>query len=181
LFKRNYDGDRLVIDEVTPGCEWVLAGEGVATIKWDGTACLVQNGVLYKRYDAKKGKTPPPDFIPAQDEPDPITGHFPGWVPVSTRPEDKYHLEAWTSLWEILPNGTYELVGPKVQGNPYNLHHHELWRHGLGRSILVEQPPRTFEGLRQWLADHTQEGIVWHHADGRMSKIKRRDFGLPWP
>ena len=25
------------------------------------------------------------------------------------------------------------------------------------------------------------EGIVWHHPDGRMVKIKARDFGLPWP
>ena len=25
------------------------------------------------------------------------------------------------------------------------------------------------------------EGIVWHHPDGRMAKIKRRDFGLSWP
>ena len=33
-----------------------------------------------------------------------------------------------------------------------------------------------FEGLRQWLNDHTFEGIVWHHPDGRMAKIKKRDF-----
>ena len=29
LFQRNYDGDRQVRDEVVPGAEWVLAGEGV--------------------------------------------------------------------------------------------------------------------------------------------------------
>lgn len=28
------------INEVTPGCEWVLAGEGVATEKIDGTCTL---------------------------------------------------------------------------------------------------------------------------------------------
>lgn len=27
----------LITDQVTPGCEWVLAGEGVATRKLDGT------------------------------------------------------------------------------------------------------------------------------------------------
>jgi len=31
LFQRNYDGDRLVRDEVVPGAEWVMAGEGTAT------------------------------------------------------------------------------------------------------------------------------------------------------
>lgn len=30
LFQRNYDGDRLVRDEIVPGAEWVAAGEGVA-------------------------------------------------------------------------------------------------------------------------------------------------------
>lgn len=34
LFQRNYDGDHLVRDEVVPGAEWVLRGEGVATRKW---------------------------------------------------------------------------------------------------------------------------------------------------
>ena len=31
LFARNYDGDRLVRDEIVPGAEWVVAGEGRAT------------------------------------------------------------------------------------------------------------------------------------------------------
>lgn len=31
LFQRNYDGDRLVRNEVTPGAEWVINGEGTAT------------------------------------------------------------------------------------------------------------------------------------------------------
>ena len=47
LFQRNYDGDRLVRNEVVPGAEWVVAGEGVATRKWDGTACLVENGFVF--------------------------------------------------------------------------------------------------------------------------------------
>jgi hypothetical protein len=38
LFQRNYESDRLVRDEVVPGAEWVLAGEGVATRKFDGTS-----------------------------------------------------------------------------------------------------------------------------------------------
>ena len=48
LFQRNYDGDRLVRNEVVPGAEWVLAGEGIATRKYDGTCCMVRDGKLYK-------------------------------------------------------------------------------------------------------------------------------------
>lgn len=30
------------------------------------------------------------------------------------------------------------------------------------------------------LVENVIEGLVWHHDDGRMAKIKRRDFGLKW-
>lgn len=33
-------------------------------------------------------------------------------------------------------------------------------------------------GLRSYLANKDIEGIVWHHPDGRMVKIKGKDFGL---
>jgi hypothetical protein len=42
----------------------------------------------------------------------------------------------------------------------------------------IPDAPRMFEGLRTWLAENDVEGIVWHHPDGRMAKIKARDFGL---
>lgn len=56
LFQRNYDGDRLVRNETVPGAEWVASGEGVATRKYDGTCCMIKNGVLYKRYMVKAAK-----------------------------------------------------------------------------------------------------------------------------
>lgn len=65
LFQRNYESDRLVRDEIVPGAEWVIASEGIATRKWDGTACLMRDGRLYRRYDARQGKTPPTGFEPA--------------------------------------------------------------------------------------------------------------------
>lgn len=173
LFQRNYDGDRLVRDEVVPGAEWVLAGEGIATRKWDGTCCKVEDGNLYKRYDAKHGKAPPVGFIPAQD-PDPITGHWPGWILVGDGPEDRWHREAWAAERYSLQDGTYELCGPKVQKNPEGLAIHHLIRHGT----IHLDAPRTFAELREWFQRQDIEGIVWHHPDGRMVKIKRRDFGL---
>lgn len=181
LFQRNYDGDRLVRNEVVPGAEWVTAGEGIPTIKWDGTCCMVRAGKLYKRYDAKHGKTPPPNFEPAQD-PDAKTGHWPGWIPVGEGPEDQWHREAFDSWSNFFLDGTYELIGPKVQGNPYQLFFHKLIAHGGPIGIHPDLVPIDFNGLRNFLAlPPPIEGIVWHHPDGRMVKIKRRDFGLPWP
>lgn len=171
LFQRNYEGDRLVRDEVVPGAEWVLQGEGVATRKFDGTCCLIQEGRFYKRYDAKKGRTPPAGFIPAQ-EPDPVTGHYPGWVLVGDLPEDRWHKEAFDPS---LPDGTYELCGPKVQGNPENKQQHVLVRHG---AEVINDCPRNFAELKAWFAGRDIEGIVWHHPDGRMVKIKSKDFGI---
>lgn len=175
LFQRNYDGDRLVRNEVVPGAEWVVAGEGVATRKYDGTCCLVRAGKLYKRYDAKHGKTPPPDFEPAQDY-DEVTGHMPGWVPVGDGPEDRWHREAFERA-SGYADGTYELCGPKVQGNPEGFDVHTLVPHGV---IALSDAPRDYDGLKAWLAseDVSIEGIVWHHPDGRMVKIKTKDFGL---
>ena len=93
LFQRNYDTDRLVRDEVVPGAEWVLAGEGVATRKMDGVCTMVRGGKLYKRHELTAEKRAagkiPPNWEPA-DEPDYNTDKQLGWVPVGDGPEDKY-------------------------------------------------------------------------------------------
>ena len=170
LFQRNYEADRLVRDEVVPGAEWVLAGEGMATRKFDGTCCMVRNGRLYKRYDAQTGKTPPVGFEPAQ-EPDSTTGHWPGWLEVGEGNEDKWHREAFSK--GKFEDGTFELCGPKIQGNPDNFDSHVLVRHA---SEVLMNCPRNFEGLKAYLENRKIEGIVWHHSDGRMVKIKRRDY-----
>lgn len=185
LFQRNYDGDRLVRNEIVPGAEWVIAGEGVATRKWDGTCCLVRDGKLYKRYDAKQGKKPPANFEPAQDY-DPITGHMPGWIPVGDGPEDAWHRDAFANMrvlgWPVQTTGmklpisiTCELVGPKIGGNPEDFSHHTLIPHG---NEPLADCPRDFDGIKAYLASKDIEGIVWHHPDGRMVKIKTKDFGL---
>jgi len=181
LFKRNYDGDRRVTDEVVPGAEWVLAGEGVATQKLDGTCCMIRDGKLYKRHELKKGRTFPPLFEPAQ-EPDPVTGDVPGWLPVGDGPEDKWHREAFTASLHPMPreDGTYELIGPKINGNPERWPvSHVLIRHGYFKLLGADAPrTRTWTAIRHWFKENDAEGIVWHHPDGRMVKIKGKDFGL---
>ena len=43
---------------------------------------------------------------------------------------------------------------------------------------VLADSPRTFAGLRAFLAGQDFEGLVFPHPDGRMGKIKLRDFGL---
>ena len=173
LFQRDFN-NRLVVDKITPGTEWVLAGEGKATVKVDGTCCLVRAGKLFKRYEVKPGGTPPPNFEPA-NEVDENTGKQQGWLPVGDGPEDKYHREAFRDGQGFL-DGTYELLGPKVQGNPEKSPQHRLVSHN---SLDLDEPvPTGFNELRAYLGSRDIEGIVWHHPDGRMVKIKGKDFGL---
>lgn len=185
LFKRAYHGDYLVMDEVVEGSEWVLDGEGTPTEKIDGTACMTKDGVLYRRFDRKKNKKTqeykpaPPGWVPCEEKPNEHTGHWPGWAPVGEGTGDKWHREAIENYPNRLhSNQTWELVGPKIQGNPYGLRSHALWPHG---KIGLPEIPRTFGDTRLYLLRNNLEGIVWHHPDGRMVKIKARDFGLPWP
>lgn len=193
LFARNYDGDKLVRDEVVPGAEWVLAGEGTATRKFDGTACMIRDGKLFKRYDAKQVPTAPaapgqstpklktakplPAGFEACQEADPVTGHMPGWVPVGDGPEDKW-FRVVSAEASALPDGTYELCGPHFQANPEGCRVEMLVPHG---ELTLPDAPRDFAGIRSFLETNAMEGIVWHHPDGRMVKIKSRDFGLRWP
>ena len=173
LFQRNYETDRLVRNEVVPGAEWVINGEGVATRKYDGTGCMIQGGKFYKRYEAKK--EPPADFIPAQDR-DAVTGHWVGWRPCyREEPSDKYHWEGFDAL-EKKENETYELLGPKIQGNPERLEKQMLLKHADAEQFT--DCPRDFDGIKTWLENRDIEGIVFHHPDGRMVKIKKRDFGM---
>lgn len=34
--------------------------------------------------------------------------------------------------------------------------------------------------LLDWLTSHEEEGLVFHHPDGRLAKLRRKDFGIKW-
>lgn len=173
IFVRDFGGNpQLVLDEINPECQWVFDGEGWGTRKLDGTCCMIRGGVYYKRREVKRNKADPPDFL-LEDE-DAVTGKRVGWVRVVSG--DKWHNVAWEPG---LRDGTYELVGPKVQGNPEHYSEHRLVAHDSVPLVFGEGVDRTYAKLREFLADKDIEGIVFHHPDGRMAKIKKKDFGLP--
>ena len=88
---------------------------------------------------------------------------------------------------EGFSDGTYELVGPKVQGNPYSYNRHRLMRHDTTDILPVED--LSFSGLRAFLSGEVPspvgplfiEGIVFWGPEGPVAKVKRVDFGLSWP
>lgn len=191
IFLRDWEGNRnLVTREPNPECQWVFDGFGIATKKYDGTCCMVKEGKLYRRYEVKKGNKPPEDFIPV--ETDEKTNNQVGWIPVTEKPDDKWHRIALQNHEDNFPSpvnldkltikdGTYELCGPKINSNPENLDSHLLIPHGHNQFPLA---PRDYDGLKEFLSNPNSypiEGLVWHHPDGRMAKIKARDLGIPWP
>lgn len=174
LFVRDFDNNpKYVINEVTPGCEWVIDGEGVATRKWDGTCVMMSDdGSWYARREVKAGKEAPPRFI--VEEVDETTGKAVGWEPMEQSGFAKFHHEALLyDPGRLYEPGTYELIGPKINGNPEGYAFHFLMEHDTSERIDV---PRDFDGLAAWMSHTDVEGIVWHHEDGRMVKLKHRDF-----
>lgn len=181
LFERQYGNHRVVgiTDKVYPGMEWVLDGDGIATIKWDGSCCAIIDGLFYKRYDAKKGKKAPDGAIPCC-EPDPVTGHHPHWVPVDeSNPADKWFVAAFNNspADDDGSDRTYEAVGPHFNGNSHRFQEDRLIAHG----VHVVDVPRSFDGIKEYLETHVIEGLVFWKDGEPMCKIKRSDFGFEWP
>lgn len=178
LFQRTFE-NHVVTDvsgEVTPGFEWVLAGEGIATVKWDGACCAVIDGTFYKRYDAKRGKPVPVGAIKCQEDADAVTGHLPCWVKCERdNPGDKWFWAAYDRT-EPTEDWTYEAIGPHFQTNPYHLENDILVPHG--RDIIDVE--RSFEGIRKYLENHGIEGIVFWKDGQPQCKIKAKDFGIRW-
>lgn len=179
LYKKDPKDLGRVINELNPENQWVLSDQCLATRKFDGTACAIIGGSLYKRYDVKKGRNVPDGAIPCQD-PDLITRHWPHWLLVDeNKPEDKWFIDGHKNsinLFETpLMDGTYELCGPEINGNMENLPYNQLIAHG---SEILDIDSFNFDFLRGYLKGKDIEGIVFHHPDGRMCKIRKKDFGF---
>lgn len=188
LFRREFERHSIkrIYPEVAPEFQWVLDGEGVATVKIDGACCAIIDGIFYKRYDAKKDKKgnfklPPEGAIPC-DDPDPVTGHWPHWVKIDeNNPDDKWFCAALSNTkvkYGPLVDWTYEAIGRHFNGNPYGMDEDILVEHGIA---ILDIPDRSFEGIRDFLEHNEIEGIVFWKDGQPRCKIKRSDFGFEWP
>lgn len=177
---RNPDDRAKVLLEVNPGCEWVFAGEGVPTRKWNGTCVMVDEyGNWWARREVKPGKGEPDGYIVVDY--DEVTGKTQGWEPAEQSSFKKFLDEALGHIPEaVWTPGTYELVGPKIQGNTEQLDRHMLLKHENAPIIPDLTGVRGIDHITRVIRDlgsHLYwEGVVWHHPDGRMAKLKARDL-----
>ena len=163
---------------MTPGCEWVLKGEGTPTRKYDGTCVMWDGEHWWARREVKPGKTAPAGFM--EVEHDAETGKTIGWEPIEQSAFAKYHAEAIRNetangtAGDLAP-GTYELCGPKVNGNPEAYISAVLVPHA--EADALSGVPLDFDSLAIYLHAQPYEGIVWHGGPGgAMAKLKKRDF-----
>lgn len=182
LFERNWEGDGTITKEYAEDFDIgdILSVNSVATEKLDGTnvRATIRNGICVR--------------LEKRRNPDKIQKHKgiiePWYVDGSEfDSQDKWIYAALknTDLSQ-LPDGEWsgEALGPNIQGNPLNLETNRIVFFTLGQAPVFENVPFSFEELKEWLpvqkskygVDCGIEGIVWHCPNGKMYKIKTKDF-----
>lgn len=173
IFKRDYSHTYRVTKIINPECQWVFDGEGVAYRKYQGMAAMIKDGIYYKRVIIKKDQAVPVNFILITY--DHRSEKQFGWLPVDfEHPQDKYYTKAYKTYKTSLVDGTYELIGPHILNNYENVITDQLVKHDFYPIILFK---RNYATIKKYLNRVNFEGIVFHHPDGRMAKIKKKDFG----
>lgn len=183
--RKEIKGDYIVTDEIEEGYEWVFEDESVMAIeKLHGTNVSIQitDGVIVGIWNRTER------------------------IPFFNKGKQhivKGILNSYSNGYtEFLGDGQHfgELIGPKVNGNPYNLKEN-IWIpfESYGQKHLKYKCwgkyPKTFESIREWFKElmplynlrrhgkveegqpeHFVEGIVFTHPDGRMAKLRRDMF-----
>lgn len=173
--RKEIDGQYIVVDEITEGYEWVFEDDAVIAIeKLHGTnvSILIQDGVVTGIWNRTER------------------------IPFFNKGK-KWLVEGLLNSFErgyisMLPDGQHfgELIGPKVNGNPYKLEEH-LWIpfSTYGQKHLKYKSwgkySKDFNTISDWFKELMPlfamkrgdkegfvEGIVFTHPDGRMAKLR---------
>ena len=165
-------------------------------LKIDGTSCMIKDGKPYCRFDVKTIKNKKgvktvismeelinkiPEGAIACQEPDSKSGHWPHWIPVTDAPEHKYIKEGFENLFNPV-DGTYECIGPKLQGNPHNVDKH-LWVAHFSDLLIFDLNEDgwrkdAFEFFNKFFKEFHWEGLVAYDKNNvPIGKIRRSDFG----
>jgi len=174
LLLRDESDRKYVTRVVNPEAAWVFSGIGTPTYKWDGTCVMFDGAEWWARRELKPNQPPPENFVPIVT--DTITGKTQGWVPARESGFIKFLDEATSG--KVYPPGTYELTGPKINGNPHEAPSHRIDKHGddVVRGLIGVVDLDKIVSFVSSLPENLAEGIVWHSPDGRMAKLKRRDI-----
>ncbi len=170
------DGNYIVTDEIEEGYDWVFEDDSVMAIeKLHGTnvSIIIEHGVIISFFNRAQR------------------------IPFFNKAH-KYITEGLLNSYErgymgLLEDGQHfgELIGPKVNANPYKLDKH-LWIpfESFGQKHLRYKSwgkyPKDFKTISEWFKDIIPlyasmngnrdtgfvEGIVFTHPDGRMAKLR---------
>lgn len=195
LFLRSEENTRFLTRDINPQCMWIFSEFRVPTVKKDGTniritvgehefgnrhICFVEkrrNPSRKQRDLAEREGMPPPEptYVLAYPE-DPADKHI--FAAVNATDFSRWPVGQWPC----------EALGPKIQGGvesdvpmlyPFSWQPYTL--PDLG-PLAIE-----YDAIMRYLTEHEIEGIVWHgvppgrNFGEKMCKVKRKDFGLPWP
>lgn len=177
--RKEVNGNYIVTSEIAEGYEWVFQDESVMAIeKLHGTnvSIVIQDGVITSVFNRT-------ERIPFFNK---------GKAHIIQGILESYD----RGYMEFLIDGQYfgELIGPKVNGNPYKLDKH-VWVpfKSYGQDHLRYKSwgkyPKDFETISNWfkelqplymmkrgIKDGFVEGIVFTHPDGRMAKLRKDMF-----
>ena len=178
--RKMIDKNYILTDEITEGYEWVFEDDNVMAIeKLHGTnvSIVIVEGTVTQMYN--------------RTERIPFINKGKKWITEGLlNSKERGYLE-------FLGDGQFfgELIGKKVNGNPYNLGGH-LWipfntfaqKHLRYKSW--GKYPKNYQTISKWFQDDLLplyssmqgnregfvEGIVFTHRDGRMAKLRRDMF-----
>lgn len=167
----------LVTDKINPGYEWVFEDEGVTCQeKLDGTnvSIVVENGQVTSVWNRENKM----DLL-------------------SKNPVMEAVRNSYEKGYCNFTDGQYfgEAVGDRIQGNPYKLKE-AIWlpyKTYFAKHLTYNtwgKYPKDFKTISEWFEhglfplfsaskgdkDGFVEGVVFHHPDGRMAKLRRDMF-----
>lgn len=153
------------------------------TIKFDGTASKFDGTNWFTRRSVKRGKATPDGYV--EEQFDPNTGTSFGWESAETSQWRKIHAAAVSALDGKAIPGTYELIGPKINGNPENVGSPTLVPHGMADPGEFPSLAEILDSEDAWglllpyfedFRDRSVEGVVWWADDRPVAKLRCKDF-----
>lgn len=194
FFALDFDvnGNRTVSDVMNDKAIVLFESDDVrTTVKIDGTAMkLFEDGRWFARRNVKRGKNAPVGFI--LEEEDTNTGNRFGWEPVESSGFYKFFKRAIENYsGEPIP-GTYELIGPKIQGNPERVEVDMLIPHGstspqdkgfdfptiaeIEESVKNDTVKEFLTPYFETFRENSIEGVVWWVGNEPRVKLRCVDF-----
>jgi hypothetical protein len=185
IFKRSSNG--FCTDEINPLTQWINKEISTPVRKWDGTCMMFDGKEWFARRQYSSRSSIPSEFILV--EYDEKTGKSFGWEPVENSSfiklwklaiaEKPYHCTLF-GCDDDYEKGTYELMGPKINGNPENLAEHRLMPHKqsptIGNLSILEPHELTYNMLYNQFMHMPFEGVIFYTKDGKKAKLRRKDF-----